>query len=107
MNPSAVLRLLARRVPLLLAFLLAAVFAAPAAGPVTPAGATTTHAVAASASAPTTTATVHVDADRSSTAPVPTAAMPQVTIAGAPTRTLRDNGPRAVPVQRGPPALSA
>jgi hypothetical protein len=106
MNTSRALRLMTRRVPLLLAFVLGAVLAGPV-------GVDNAHApdpsaaASASASPVADPLAVHVDADRSSTAPAPATVLPRTAIVVVAPRTLLDDGPRVVPAQRGPPPLFA
>jgi hypothetical protein len=103
-NMGAALRLLTRRVPLLLAFVLASVLAVPAvAEPATTAG----QSVVTSASA-SRTASPHVDHVDAGVPPVlSTTTAVSATVVGTPARQLLDGDLRYVPAQRGPPQLSA
>jgi hypothetical protein len=106
MNTSRAVRLMTRRVPLLLAFVLGAVLAGPVGVDNVPAP-DPSAAVSAAAAPVAEPLAVHVDADRSSTAPMATTVLARTAIVAVAARTLLDDGPRVVPAQRGPPPLFA
>lgn len=120
MERRGFLRLLGSCFPLVLAFLTAAVLAAPAGSLAAPAGPALGTDRAASAAMTVSqwgltvtassqrgqAAAVHLQSDQPAAFPVATVASPPAAIAAAP-RALRDTGSRAPAAPRGPPHLSA
>jgi hypothetical protein len=105
MRTRGFLRLLGSCFPLVLAFLAAAVLAAPAGPSFGPALGSDRAVSAAQQSAPA--ATVHMDADQPAAVPLTVVVPPRAAIAaGAPQRLL-DSGSRALAAPRGPPHLFA
>jgi hypothetical protein len=103
------MRLLSSCFPLVLAFLAAAVLAAPAgpcAGPDRTASATSAGQPAGSQQ-PGSSATVHLDADRAAAVPVAAIAAARTPVAAGASQALSDTGSRAPAAPRGPPYLFA